>query len=75
MVFGGDWVGQNAKLVISYEYATGITKTLNFTITKRTVQDLLQKDVQKGIYYIELNAGTNHRLKKGSIPFPLYTQK
>ncbi len=74
MVFGGDWVGQNAKLVISYEYATGITKTLNFTITKRTVQDLLQKDNQRGIYYIELNAGTNHRLKKGSIPFPLYTQ-
>ncbi len=74
MVFGGDWLGQNAKPEITYEHVTGVTKVLNFTITKRTVQDLLQKDVQRGFYYIELNAGTNHRLKKGNIPFPLYTQ-
>lgn len=73
MVYGGDWVGQNAKLVISYEHVTGVTKTLHFTITKRTVQDLLQKDTQQDFYYIELNASTNSKLKKGSIPFPLYT--
>ena len=73
MVFGGDWLGQNAKITISYTHADGKTKKINFTITKRKVQDLLKFDTQKKLNFIELSSGTNSLLKKGNIPFPLLT--
>ena len=44
MVFGGDWMGQNAKLAFSYQADDGNIKQFHFTITKRKVQDLLQFD-------------------------------
>ncbi len=73
MVFGGDWLGQNAKLAFSYNADDGTLKQFHFTITKRKVQDLLKFDSIRNRHFIELNASTNSKLKKGHIPFPLRT--
>ena len=73
MVFGADWMGQNAKLAFSYQADDGSIKQFHFTITKRKVQDLLQFDSLRNKHFIELNSNTNSKLKKGKIPFPLRT--
>ena len=72
-----DWLGFNAQLEFKYDQPGDIpgtgSGTIKFSITKRTVKDLLRTDNLTGKNFIRLDANTNDRLKKGHIPFPFFS--
>lgn len=70
-VFKADWLGFNAHLSFTYLNPDGVGKLITFSITKRVVQELMQYDSLAKCHYIELSKDNVHRLKSGTIPFPL----